>query len=247
MEKISKQKKGTSSGHPNRKLDHLQNVAHDLRHDGVNYRRNNDPNHWIRNNDCWKREEQPRLRRKVLEISLHGVLLQISTEAGAKKFRANCQVNKSHRTQNLFEELADQPHVAEGVENRSLQHAPDGFWADCDVLVFFYGAAILGSCRYRLAVSSDRVVNKQLDANCGEPYACWAAGPVVGRFGGQKEACAIDRQPSYDICSLAEAPQKFRAKGLPVEINGGASVADSEHGRYLCRHRALFPEMVTDA
>ena len=68
----------------------------------------------------------------------------------------------------LVKEFADEPHVAEGVEDGTLKHSANGLRAECFVLVLADGAVFGGAGSDGLAVYCGGVINEKFDAHGGE-------------------------------------------------------------------------------
>ena len=126
----------------------------------------------------------------------------------------------------LREDLPDQPHMTEGVQNCTLEHALDRFWSSDVVLVFFNGTVLDRTGGQSLAVGRDGVVYKELDSDCREPQGGWAACAVRGRFVGEEKLGAINRKSSDDVSSAIQMPEELRTECGLIEADRSVSIAD---------------------
>jgi hypothetical protein len=124
----------------------------------------------------------------------------------------------------LGEDLADKPHMTEGVQQRTLEHALDRFWSTDFVLVFLDWTVLNRTGRQSLPVYGDGVVDKEFDSDDCESHGGWAARAVRGRFVGEEKLGAINRKPSDDVSSV-QTPEELRAECGPIEGDRSVSVA----------------------
>jgi hypothetical protein len=68
-----------------RQLNHAQKRSHNIGNHSVENRRYHDPDHRIRNQHGWNDEEHPDLRREVVDVGLHILLLMEKYATTAKK------------------------------------------------------------------------------------------------------------------------------------------------------------------
>src|ERR1700694_2128106 len=136
----------------------------------------------------------------------------------------------------LGQDLADQPHMTEGVEHRSLEHALDRFWSSDVVRVFLDGAVLNRAGGQSPSVDRDGVVDKELDSDGGEPHGGWASRAVRGRFVGEKKLGATNRKSGDDVSS-GHMPEELRTECGLVEGDRSVSIVDGQHRRDLSSHR----------
>ena len=60
----------------------------------------------------------------------------------------------------LVQELPNQPHVSESIKDGALQHSFDRSRSSCRMMMFLDGTAVDGSCRKRLSMHANRVIDK---------------------------------------------------------------------------------------
>jgi len=119
------------------------------------------------------------------------------------------------------------------INDGSLLHPPDRPRPGGFVLVRFYRTVIRCPGLQRLRMHRNRIVHKKFDSHCGKSGRCRPARPILRLFMGQEKFCPLNRKSGHDVRAIAEMPEKFRAKRLPVKRDGGAAIAYGQHGRDL--------------
>src|SRR5579863_2718344 len=135
-------------------------------------------------------------------------------------------------------DLSDQPHVAGGVEDRTLEHLVDGFGAGHDgcVVEFHHRLPQRRPGGYRALEHRVGVVHEELDPHGREARRTGAAGAMGWGFLGEEELCPADIEPGHYVSARVDLPQHFRTECGLVERHRSLSVADCQHWRDLGLH-----------
>ena len=110
----------------------------------------------------------------------------------------------------LFEDLSNQPHMAERVYNSALQHTPDRARTRRGVRVLSHRVLGNSARRYRPALHGLRIVHKEFDSDGSEPCVGWTTRTVLGRFRGEEESSTMNRETRDNMLAAAEVPKHVR-------------------------------------
>src|SRR5260221_10054877 len=133
------------------------------------------------------------------------------------------------RMSELRNELADQPHVTERVDDGALQQARERARARHREAMLADRTAVRRTGGDRARVHRGRIVDEQLDAHGRE--AGGRARAVLRRFVCEEQRRAADVEPGDDVAVVLDLPRHGRTERALVERNRGVAVGNREHRR----------------